>query len=316
MSINQFKSGDKIQEYFVIKNVQCKKSNANNSKYLDLILVDKTGEINAKLWRCSNEDEEIYKENKLVKVKGAIIDWQGNIQLRIDKIREVEEKDNISISEFVPSAPISSENMYTKIKDTISKMDNKDIKEIVTYLLEEQEEKLMFYPAAKKNHHSIRGGLLYHTTTMLTLGEKVCEVYDFLNKDLLFAGIILHDIAKIEEMDSSKLGIVSDYTVEGQLLGHIVQGVKKIEVASQMIGADKEVTMLLEHMILSHHYEAEYGSPKKPMIPEAQVLHYLDILDASMFDMKKALFSTEKGKFSESIWSLEKRKIYKVSKEI
>jgi len=150
---------------------------------------------------------------------------------------------------------------------------------------------------------------------MLRAGEKLCEVYTFINKDLLYGGIILHDLAKMDEMDSSELGIVSDYTVEGQLLGHIIQGIKNIEVAALSIGADKEITMLLQHMVLSHHYEAEFGSPKKPMFPEAQILHYLDVMDASLYDMHKAYNETNKGEFSEPIWSLDKRKVYKFNTE-
>src|SRR3712207_8910127 len=98
----------------------------------------------------------------------------------------------------------------------------------------------------------------------------------------------------MDEMNSSELGIVDDYTIEGQLLGHIIEGVKNIEVASQKVGADKEITMLLQHMVLSHHYEPEFGSPKKPMIPEAQMLHFLDVMDASLYDMHKAIGETDR----------------------
>jgi 3'-5' exoribonuclease len=115
----------------------------------------------------------------------------------------------------------------------------------------------------------------------------------------------------MEEMDSSELGIVSDYTVEGTLLGHIIQGIKNLEVVGQRVGADKEVVMLLQHMILSHHYEPEYGSPVKPMIPEAEVLHYLDIIDARMYDMNRVTKEINGGTFSERLWSLENRRIYK-----
>ncbi|MBO3441500.1 HD domain-containing protein, partial [Clostridium haemolyticum] len=186
---------------------------------------------------------------------------------------------------------------------------------IINYILEENKHKIMHFPAAKKNHHAVRSGLLYHTTTMLKAGEKLSEVYTFINTDLLFGGIILHDFAKMDEMNSSELGIVDDYTIEGQLLGHIIEGVKNIEVASQKVGADKEITMLLQHMVLSHHYEPEFGSPKKPMIPEAQMLHFLDVMDASLYDMHKAIGETKKGEFSNAVWSLDKRKIYRPLRE-
>ena len=135
-------------------------------------------------------------------------------------------------------------------------------------------------------------------------------IYDFLNIDLIYGGIILHDLAKIKEMASSELGIVDDYTLEGTLLGHITQGVKEIELAGQEVKADRDSMILLEHMVLSHHYEPEYGSPIKPMIPEAEILHYIDLIDARMYDMRKVTNETEVGKFSERLWSLENRRIY------
>ena len=112
-------------------------------------------------------------------------------------------------------------------------------------------------------------------------------------------------------MDANELGIVSEYTVEGQLLGHITQGVKLIDNTAQKLGIDDEVSLLLQHMILSHHSEAEFGSPKKPMIPEAELLHHIDLIDSRMYEMKNALKRTEQGKFSEMIWSMDNRRIYK-----
>ncbi len=313
-NIQDFKVNDKIENYFIIKSAECRTS-TNGKKYLDFTIGDCTGEINSKYWNYNEGDEELYKPNVLIKVRGSVTVWQNNNQFKIDRIRVTNEQDNVQISNFVPSAPYTSEAMYKEVMDYIDKIKNDDIKNILFHIIENYEDKLMHFPAAKKNHHAIRAGLLYHTTTMLKAGEKLCEVYAFINTDLLYGGIILHDLAKIDEMDASELGIVSDYTVEGQLLGHIIQGVKNIEVAAQKVGADKEITMLLQHMILSHHYEADFGSPKKPMIPEAQMLHYLDILDASLYDMHKATSEANRGEFSNPVWSLDKRKIYRTNIE-
>lgn len=310
-SINEFEAGQKIEGFYLVKSVDCKTTNSNNKKYLDFNLGDKTGEINAKLWEVTKEDETKYSANTMIKVRGTVLAWQNSLQLKIEKVRQTLPEDNLNISDFVPTAPYPAEEMYAVIKGYVEAMKNHDIKGIVSTILEENKEKVMHYPAAKKNHHSIRSGLLYHVSTMLRAGEKLCEIYTGLNKDLLYAGVILHDMAKLQEMEASELGIVSDYTVEGTLLGHIVQGIKNVEVVGQRIGADKEVVMLLQHMILSHHYEPEYGSPVKPMIPEAEVLHYLDIIDARMFDMTKASRETDVGGFSERIWSLENRRVYR-----
>jgi 3'-5' exoribonuclease len=309
-NISQFEKGERIKGFFLIKSISCKITNTSNNKFLDLNLMDKTGEINAKLWQCKNNEEDIFKENMLVKLRGNVIEWKGSLQLKIELMRLAKDEDNVNINEFVPTAPYEPELMYAMILEYIDKIKNEDIKNIVYEILEDVGEEIMHYPAAKSNHHAIRSGLLYHTTTMLKAGEKLSEIYDFVNTDLLFAGIILHDIAKIDEMDSSELGIVSEYTSEGQLLGHIIMGVRKIEMAANEVGADKEISMLLQHMILSHHYEPEYGSPKKPMIPEAEMLHHLDMLDARMYDMRKAVNETEPGEFSDRIWSLDSLRVY------
>lgn len=309
--INEFEAGIKVEGFFLIRSVEFKTTNSNNKKYLDFTLCDKTGEINAKLWECTTEDESAYEANTIIKVRGTVLAWQGSLQLKIEKLRNITKEDGVIVEDFVPTAPFESNYMYDEIMNYIKAMKNEDIKNIVSTIFEENKEYLMYYPAAKKNHHAIRSGLLYHVMTMLKMAEKLCEIYTFLNKDLLYAGVILHDMAKIKEMHSNDFGIVDEYTIEGQLLGHITQGIKNVEMVAERVGASKETAMLLQHMILSHHYEPEYGSPVKPMIAEAEMLHHLDIIDARMYDIRKVLSETKTGDFSERLWSLENRRIYK-----
>jgi len=310
--IKQFKAGDIVQNYFLVKTADCK-TGSNNKNYLDLTLVDQTGDINAKIWDRSDEDVEQYVPNTLVKIRGVVNEWQGRLQLKIEKIRVASAQDELDIGDFVPVAPYSPEFMYAEIESYIDKIENQDMCNIVKSIIHANKVKLLLYPAAKQNHHAVRSGLMYHIMTMLRMGEKACEIYAGLNKDLLLAGIILHDIAKIVEMDASELGIVSEYTIEGELLGHIIQGIKMIDRTGTMVGADPEVSLLLQHMILSHHYEPEFGSPKKPMIPEGEMLHYLDMIDARMYDMQRVLGNVEDGKLSEKVWLLNNRKLYKAA---
>lgn len=310
--IGEFIKGDKIEGFYLVKTSDCKiTNNSTTNKYLDLTLIDSTGEINAKLWECVNGIETVIKENILVKVRAVVTEYRGRLQLKIDKIRCAVEEDNIDIDEFIMAAPYKSEDMFEIIIDYIEKMENQYIKGITEAIVSKVSDKLMHYPAAKSNHHAIKGGLLYHVTTMLKVAEKLMDIYTYLNKDLVYAGVILHDIAKIKEMESSELGIVSRYSVEGQLLGHIIQGINMIDEAGKSIGADQEVIMLLQHMVLTHHYEPEYGSPKKPMIPEAELLHHLDVIDARMYDMQKAIRDVKEGEFSDKIYSLDGISIYK-----
>jgi 3'-5' exoribonuclease len=147
---------------------------------------------------------------------------------------------------------------------------------------------------------------------MIIVAEKMCDIYLNLNKDLVISGVILHDIEKINEIDANELGIATGYSFEGQMLGHIVQGIIKINKMAEELGVSHEKTVMLEHMILAHHYEPEFGSPKKPLFPEAEMVHYIDVIDARMYDMQEALEATEPGEFSERVWTLDNRRLYKV----
>ncbi|HBI03747.1 MAG TPA: CMP-binding protein [Paenibacillaceae bacterium] len=308
-TINQFQNLDQITGFFLVKKCETKTA-SNNKKFMDFLLCDKTGEINAKLWDASEEHEQTYQANMLIKVRGLTKEWNGNLQLNIDLIRPVINEDGVELSDYVPSAPFDPEYMLSIIMDYVNQIQHPDIKCIINQLIMENRDKLLYYPAAQKNHHSIRSGWLYHIMTMLQAAEKMQEIYSFLNKDLLFAGVILHDLAKLSEMEANELGIVSNYTIEGQLLGHIVQGIKMVDKIATDIGADEEIILLLQHLILSHHYKGEWGSPKSPMIPEAEMLHHLDIIDAHMYDFKHALDNTEPGTMSDQVWTLSRR-VYK-----
>lgn len=309
--IKDFNIDQRIDGLFMIKSIEVKIA-SNAKRFLDITLTDNTGEINAKVFDYRGEDDE-YVQNTIIKIRGDVSEWQGRKQLKIIKIRNQNEEDRVNIEDFVQSAPISSNDMYETIVSYINKMENEDIKRLIKHIVDENKEKLLYYPAAKSNHHSIRSGLLYHVLRMLKMGESFADVYDFINRDLLYAGIILHDMAKIEEMNSNEFGIVSEYTMEGQLLGHLIQGIKNISKVSEELEISKEISLLIEHMILSHHYYPEYGSPKKPMIPEGQLLHYIDTIDANMYDMDKALKEVEETEFTGPIWTLDKRRLYKSS---
>lgn len=313
-NISQMEEDDLVEGFFLIKEVAFK-AGKTNQKYGDFTIGDKSGEINAKLWQLPRNAESEFRTNAIIKIRGRVIRWQNVLQIRIEMIRLAVEKDCVKTEDFVQSAPFSSEEMITTLKAYIEKIESKEIKAIVSQMIADKYNKLMHYPAAKANHHSVRGGLLYHITTMLKAGEKLCEVYTFLKRDLIFGGVIVHDICKIEEMKANELGIVSDYTVEGMLLGHITQGVNYIGEIAKRTGASKETTLMLQHMVLTHHYEPEYGSPKRPMFPEAEMLHFLDIMDTRMYDMVKVLETVQEGGFSERQWLLHNRKIYKVKAE-
>ena len=277
-------------------------------------MCDKTGDISGKKWDVSDSEYPALaaiKDKEIVKIKGIVVEWAGQLQIRVQRIRAAAPEDGQQMREFVKAAPEDPEDMYSYIHGAAEAMTDKDLRALCVKVLDENREKLMYYPAAQKNHHAELGGLLYHTKRMLMTGERVCQVYTNLNRDLVAAGVILHDMEKLNEIESEEDGIATGYSFEGQMLGHIIQGVKTLDKLTTELGFTREKAIMLEHMILSHHYEPEFGSPKKPLFPEAEVLHYLDILDARMFDMQDALESTEPGSFSDRIWTLDNRKLYK-----
>lgn len=308
-SIRDLNVGEKIDGFFLVKNATLRQA-SNGKDYLDISLSDQSGEVNGKKWTVNEADVAACQPAKLVKIRADVTDYKGQMQLRIERVRPATEEDGVSVGDFVQSAPETHEAMYRFIQSTVAAMKDEDIQNIVSYLLERFEPQFVTYPGAVKNHHSVRSGLLYHTKSMLASAVKLTEVYTELNRDLLYAGVILHDIGKILEIEASDLGLGEGFTRDGQLLGHIIQGILLIKEAGEAVAADEEKVSVLEHMILSHHNNPEYGSPKYPMLPEAEMLHHLDILDARMYDILHAKESTAPGTFSDRLYTMENRRIY------
>ncbi len=310
MLIKDFKIGEEITGYYLVKAKNVKTSSANKP-YIDFTLQDITGEVNAKLWDVKGDVESIYNPGEVVKIMGSVTQWQTSVQLKLIKIRGLLPEDEVDYNQFIPTAPIEAQLMLDEIMTFVGEMSSSEIQSLVTALLESYKKELLYYPAAKSNHHAIKSGLLYHILRMLRSAKALGAVYKNVNIDLVYAGVILHDIEKINEMDATEVGVVEGYTKEGQLLGHIIMGIKRIDRTAESLGIDPEISLLIQHMILTHHYEPEFGSPKKPLIPEAEMLHYLDMIDARMYDMNKALKEIPEEQFTEPVFVLDRRKLYK-----
>lgn len=310
--IKNFEVGEEIQGFFLIRSLNLKTS-TNNKKYLDFTIADSTGEINSKFWDLPDDLVGQFKTGDVVKIRGTVTSWQNSLQMKVTRMRLSEPADEVRVEALVQSAPEDSAAMMQELRGFIAEIRMEKLRELVERILSLYAEKFEIYPAAKKHHHSIRSGLLYHVLRMLRSAKVLCGIYDNLDKDMLYAGVILHDIEKINEMEADELGIVSTYSFEGQVLGHIIMGIKKIDVIAEEIGLDREVSLLLQHLILTHHYEPQFGSPKKPSIPEGELLHYLDMIDARMYDMEKAIAGIAPGTFSDGVQSIDYRRIYKPS---
>lgn len=313
--ISDIKISQELVTYLIVKSVAVKVG-SNKKAYLDLLLADRTGEISAKKWDIA--DEELpglnkIKEGSIIKVKALVTEWNGMKQLRVTRIRQTSAEDNIEMKDYIKAAPEDASDMYSYILGKAEAFSDRDLRAICVRQLEANRDKLMYYPAAQKNHHAELAGLLYHIKRMLMTAEKVCQVYTNLNSELVMAGVILHDMEKLNEIVANELGMASGYSFEGKMLGHLVQGVRTIDRLAEELNVPREKAVMLEHMMLSHHYEPEFGSPKRPLFPEAEMLHYLDMIDAKMFDMQEAIEKTEPGQFSDKVWTLDNRTIYRVS---
>ena len=311
--VSNLKTDEEITTYLMVKAIALKVG-SNRKTYLDLVLGDSSGEINGKKWDIADEEIpglERIKEGNIIKVRALVTEWNGMKQLRISRIRLTGAEDELDISDFVKAAPEKPEDMYEYIYSIAESLTDHQLSDLCKKVLTDHKEKLMYYPAASKNHHAEMAGLLWHIKRMLMLGDKACQVYTNLDRDLLLTGVILHDTEKMTEILSNELGISSGYSFEGKMLGHLVRGVRELDRVCEEMGIDTEKKVMLEHMIISHHYEPEFGSPKKPLFPEAEMLHYLDMIDAKMFDMEEAVSKTEPGEFSDRVWTLDNRTIYR-----
>lgn len=311
--IGQLRTDDEIQDFFMTKTIAIKMG-SNKKQYLDMLLSDRTGELTAKKWDVADAELPSLNEissGDIIKVKGTITEWNGMRQIRVLKLRKAVPEDQVDITDFIKAAPEKADDMFLYILEKADSMEDQELKRLCVRILDDNQEKLMYYPAAQKNHHAEMAGLLYHMKRMLMTAERICEVYQNLNRDLVMAGVIIHDMEKLNEIEADTLGISTGYSFEGQLLGHLVQGIKSIDRLTGELKIGREKAIMLEHMILSHHYEPEFGSPKKPLFPEAEILHYLDMIDARMYDMQEALEATYPGEFSDRVWTLDNRKLYK-----
>lgn len=313
--ISQMTSGAEYTDFFMVKNVSIRVG-SNHKMYMDATFADCSGEVNAKKWDVS-EDESLtlgtMKEGDIVKARVTVSEWNGIRQLKIGRIRKANDQDELNMVDFIKAAPENGKDMYDYIFSAAESISDGELRKVAVKFLSENKEKLLYYPAAMKNHHAEMAGLLYHMKRMLMMGEKACEVYTALDKDWVVCGVIIHDMEKLTEIMSNEIGISSGYSFEGKMLGHIVLGVRKIEDMAEECQLSAEKKVMLQHMILAHHYEPEYGSPVRPMFPEAELLHYLDILDAKMFDFEDALKEVAPGEFSERVRTLDNRALYKPS---
>ncbi|MDR2647565.1 MAG: HD domain-containing protein [Oscillospiraceae bacterium] len=298
-----------MEGFAIIKSAE-EKISARGTAYLDLIIADSSGEMSAKLWDFSPEMQGRFHAHDVVKLRGTYNAYNGTTQFKIERIRLVTNTDDVAMESLIASAPRTGEDMFDEIHAVAEAFSDDDYRALVLRMLDENKERLLYWPGAHKLHHAVRGGLLWHTLSVLRLAIAVAALYDGINSDLLYAGAILHDIAKLDEYIVPSIGISSGYSTKGQLLGHLVMGAIAVDQKCAELGIPEQKRTLLEHMLISHHGVPEFGAAKEPAFLEAYLLSQLDNLDAGINEIQQALEGVKQGEFSPSIWALDKRKMF------
>ena len=307
--IAELVDGEKFASQFLVASMNKGVTN-NGLQYLNIEFRDSTGTIGAKKWEITPSDESLLVAGNIVYVEGETLRYKDNLQLKVMNIQPLEQ-DEIDITRFVKAPPIPKEELIETLRSYVHKVQDEDFQKILQYFIKEYKDKFFIYPAGVTVHHEYSSGLLVHVTTMLKLAEFIAPIYGDIDLDLLYTGIILHDLGKTIELDGVA---VYHYTIEGKLLGHISLMNGELTKVLEKLGLKGEKFTLLKHLILAHHGQLEFGSPVLPLTKEAMLLSLIDNLDSKMVIVGKALETTKEGEFSQRIPPLDGRTMYKPNK--
>ena len=298
---------ENVRDTIVCIVTECTKGITNShNAYLNLVLQDNTGKIDAKKWDASEKDMNALKVGNVLSLLVDPIIYKGQMQLKIIDFDEL--KGPIDQKELIINPPVSTTELETELHSFISEIQDQEIRTIVTEILQNYYDQFLYHPAAKSNHHEYASGLLHHEVSMLKLAKAIIVLYPEIQKDLLYGGIILHDLGKIKELSGP---ITTEYTTAGKLLGHISIIQTDIIEAAKKHQITEEKVMLLQHMVLAHHGKYEYGSPVLPHTLEAEVLYLIDNMDSRIHMIIKALNNVEVNSITNKIPALEGRAFYK-----
>jgi 3'-5' exoribonuclease len=281
--VTDLRSNSPVRTTFLLQARERKIARTGNA-YLDLELRDSSGVIRAKLWDCDRMPLDFDVED-IVEVDGLVEDYQGTPQIRVRRISKCA-AEGLDLSDYLPRSRRDPAEMYAALLERVKRMGEGPLRALLLSILEDPSiaEKYEQAPAAMSYHHAFLGGLLEHVLSLVELGDQLCDHYAYLRRDMLLAGLVLHDLGKIEELSFS-CGF--RYSTRGQLLGHIAMGLEIVqEKIRQIPRFPPELKSQLEHIILSHHGKLEFGSPKEPMFPEALVMNFLDEIDSKLEAMR------------------------------
>jgi 3'-5' exoribonuclease len=305
--INQLAEGERVLTHLLVKTKQLLTTKAGKP-YLSLILQDKTGSISARVWDNASEFYDTFKTNDIIKIDGTVELYNKELQLIIRRLR-LSEQDEIDLSDFLRQSRHDIDEMYLELLSYVESIDNPHLKALLESFFKDEEFSKQFKmaAAARNIHHVFVGGLLEHSLSTARICEFLTTHYENLDADLLIAMALLHDIGKVKELDVSPS---ISYTEEGNLLGHIIIGIQMVDEKIQQIpDFPDKLRMLIEHMILSHHGQSEWGSPRPPMFLEAEILHRADDLDVKV-DIITTTLAEDRD--PESAWTAYQRALERI----
>ncbi len=300
MTIREMEPGRNVEGFYILLRANVK-SSANGSRFLTFRLGDRDGEIEAKMWDYASDIHE--HAGSVVKIRGTVSEYNGIRQIIAERIRLAVPGDPYAVSDLVPSAPIDTGATMREVRGMLEQIADSTYRDIALTAWERMKDDLRTLPAAISMHHAFLGGLLMHTCNIMRMCRAAGEVYgtELVDMDLLLAGAFCHDMGKRKEYLRSELGLVTEYSVQGELMGHLTMGSEEIaDIARERnIPADCPQVLLLQHLLLSHHGELEYGSPVLPKVIEAEILSRMDMLDARVESYREILDVTPEGSMSE-----------------
>ena len=308
--IREFKEKQRYTQNLLVKSV-VKGVTQKGSPYLSLVLQDSSGTIDGKLWDASSQQMETAKAGRVQLLSFEVLDYNNALQLRVNSIKDIDQEP-IDLSEYVMASPVAVDELKSQIKGYLESIQNETLRALVTGMFKKVGRKFFDYPAASRIHHNYLGGLAEHTLGMAQLADYIAGAYPFLNRDLLVSGVLVHDMGKTAELG----GLVSnEYTLEGKLTGHISIGHGWLmEVAKELQLEEEKETLLLRHMVLSHHGKNEFGSPVLPQLPEAEALYLIDNIDSKMISLRQTMETVKPEQWSQKLFAFDNRQFFNAGK--
>lgn len=307
--IKDFVDGDHIVGQLLV--VACTKGTTDKGlSYLNITFQDKTGSIEAKKWDASDSDLKLLAPGSVVMVDALVNLYKSQPQLKVVGVGKIDPED-VEMSNFARVSPIPLDELKARLDKYLNSFKDKDVEKITKAVINHFYDRYVTFPGAVKVHHEFGSGILHHSLFMADVADAIAKIYTQVDRDILVAGALLHDIGKTIEYENP---IAPVQTAEGKLCGHIAIGYAEFKRIVDELDIKSEVPLLLEHMILAHHGSLEFGSPVMPATREALLLSEIDMLDSRQMILDKALAAVNEGEFTQRLWMMDDTSFYKPKK--